>query len=55
MLGNIMLKTSELMYIKKFDSAEWNLGEIDIGKGIYSLHYRSKLFVEFLLDEEVIM
>ncbi len=32
-----MLKTSEFMYIKKFDNAEWDRGEMDIGIGINSL------------------
>ncbi len=34
--GNFMLRTSECMYVKKFDTAKWYLDEIDIGIGINS-------------------
>ncbi len=30
-------KTSEFMYMKKFDNAEWDLDKIDIGMRIYFL------------------
>ncbi len=36
-LDNFVAKTSEFMYIKKRDNAEWDPGEIDIGIWIYFL------------------
>ncbi len=50
-----MLKILKFMYIKTFDNAEWDPGEIDIFVGIYSLQYQRKLNMKLILDEEVIV